>query len=125
MFDQLMNSEAQVSEQQTPSVEIERRRHSRYRYIKRLYVGKQDGMWYTAMTFEISVGGLSAATAAELVAGELVNLSPVGGKRIRAIVRRKQGAMYGFEFLDLGEETEEQIRKLCEGWPLFKNLSNS
>jgi len=51
-----------------------------------------------------------------------VNLSPVVNKRIEAIVRRKKGAMYGFEFLDLTARLEEQILKLCEKLPLFQSL---
>jgi PilZ domain len=118
-----MNAEVQMSKSQPGGLEIERRRHTRHRYIERLYIGKQDGMWYTAMTYEISVGGLSAATTAELAVGEKVKLSPVMEKRVEAVVRRKHGAMYGFEFLDLASRVQDQIGKLCEGLPLFQTLS--
>jgi len=79
-------------------------------------------MWYTAMTYEISGGGVSAATAAELAVGDKVKLSPVVDKRVNAIVRRKRGAMYGFEFVELTSKVEARILKLCEGLPLFKSL---
>jgi hypothetical protein len=49
------------------------------------------------MSFEISLGGISAATPNVLFMGERVELYPVMGFRVRAIVRRKNGAMYGFE----------------------------
>jgi c-di-GMP-binding flagellar brake protein YcgR len=117
-----MNTEVQASEQQVVGGGIERRQHSRYRYIERLYIGRQDGMWYSAMTYEISAGGLSAATTADLTVGERVKLSPVMEKRLEAIVRRKQGAMYGFEFVELAPQIEDQIRKLCERLPLFQGL---
>lgn len=103
-------------------VEGERRKHKRYRYIERLYNCRQNGLWYTGMTFEISAGGLSAATTADLEVGEAVKLSPVVEQKVEAIVRRKRRAMYGFEFLDLPVRIEDHIRKLCEGLPLFSNF---
>ena len=79
-------------------------------------------MWYTAMTYEISRGGVSAATAAELTVGDKVKLSPVVDKRVNAIVRRKKGAMYGFEFVGLTPKIEARILMLCEDLPLFQSL---
>ena len=117
-----MNTEEQASERPVLGVGIERRKRSRHRCIERLYIGRRDGMWYTAMTYEISAGGLSAATTADVTVGEKVKLSPVVEKRLEAIVRRKQGAMYGFEFVELAPQIEDQIRKLCEGLPLFQSL---
>jgi hypothetical protein len=67
------------------------------------------------MTYEISVGGLSAATTTELKIGEKVSLSPVADKRVEAVVRRKQGAMYGFEFIGITPQIASQLVKLCEG----------
>ena len=120
-----MNPEVQTSELAKVGVEVERRKHSRHRFIERLYIGRQDGMWYAAMTYEVSAGGLSAATTADLEVGEVVKLTPVVEKRVDAIVRRKQGAMHGFEFLELPARIEDQIRKLCEGLPLFQTLNNN
>jgi hypothetical protein len=102
---------------------VEERRHcTRHRYIEGLYIGKEDGTWFTAMTYEISVGGLSAATTTPLRVGETVHWSPVVGKPVEAIVCRKQGAMYGFEFIDLSPKVAEQLEKLCEGLPLFRSM---
>jgi PilZ domain len=120
-----MNPQVQTSEPAGVGVEVERRKHTRHRLIERLYIGRQDGLWYTAMTFEISAGGLSAATTADLEVGEIVKLSPVVEKRVDAIVRRKHGAMYGFEFLELPARIEDQIRKVCEGLPLFHTLNSN
>jgi PilZ domain len=120
-----MNPELRSSEPAAAAVEVERRKHTRHRYIERLYIGRRDGMWYTAMTYEISTGGLSAATAADLEVGEIVKLSPIVEKRVESIVRRKQGVMYGFEFLELPVGIDDQIRKLCEGLPLFQTLTNN
>jgi hypothetical protein len=49
------------------------------------------------MSFEISGGGLSAATSGYLEVGEQVLLFPVLRTRVRATVRRRNGSMYGFE----------------------------
>jgi PilZ domain len=116
-----MDAEAQAI---APSTEnsAERRKHSRHRYIEQIYVGKSDGLWFTAMTYEISATGLSAATTVPLAVGEKVSLSPVAEKRVQTIVRRKTGAMYGFEFLGVATELQEQIQKLCDGLPLFQSL---
>jgi hypothetical protein len=117
-----MGVEAQMAGPPLPKPVEERRKHTRHRYIERLYIRKEDGMWFTAMTYEISVGGLSAATTADLQVGEKVNLSPVVDKRVEAIVRRKKGSMYGFEFLGIAAPIEAKLRKLCEGLPLFQSL---
>jgi hypothetical protein len=86
-----MNPEVQTNAPANVGVEVERRKYPRHRYIERLYIGRKDSLWYTAMTFEISAGGLSAATTADLQVGEVVKLSPVFEKRVDAIVRRKRG----------------------------------
>jgi hypothetical protein len=71
------------------------------------------------MTYEIRVGGLSAATTVILVFGEKVKLSPAVNQHAGAILRRKQGALYGFEFFGLTAENETRILELCEGLRLF------
>jgi hypothetical protein len=99
----------------------ERRRHTRHRFSQNLEIIRGDDE-YEAMTFEISEGGLSAATANILKIGELVELNLVLGERLRAIVRRKHGAMYGFEFLGLTEEQREKIKAKCKVLPPFRSL---
>jgi hypothetical protein len=70
-------TDVQLTEQETPGGSIaERRKHSRHRYIERPYSEKKNGMWFTTMTYEISLGGLSAATTTELMIGEKMSLSP-------------------------------------------------
>jgi PilZ domain len=122
---QPLTSEVPAQELEPSNPVQERRKHPRHRYIERLYIGKADGTWFTAMTYEISAGGLSAATPTNLAVGEKVSLSPVVNKRVEAIVRRKSGAMYGFEFLGLTVQLEEKVRKLCESLPLFQTLIES
>jgi hypothetical protein len=99
----------------------EKRRHTRHRFSQSLAIVRGDDE-YEAMSFEISEGGLSAATANILKIGELVELNAVLGEQLRAVVRRKHGAMYGFEFLGLTEEQRERIRTKCESLPLFQSL---
>jgi hypothetical protein len=114
--------DAPANELEHSNLVQERRRHSRHRYIERLYIGKADGTWFTAMTYEISAGGLSAATSTILSIGEKVSLSPVVDKRVEAIVRRKSGSMFGFEFLGLTAQIEAKVLKLCVNLPLFQSL---
>jgi hypothetical protein len=90
--------QGQTTELEPSNPAQERRGHPRHRYIERLYIGKVEGTWFTAMTDEISPGGLAAATPTNLSVGEKVSLSPIVNKRVEAIVRRKNGSMYGFEF---------------------------
>lgn len=119
---QPMTVEVQAKELEHFNPVKERRKHPRHRYIERIYIGKADGMWFTAMTYEISAGGSSAATTTNLSVGEKVSLSPVVDKRVEGIVRRKNGSKYGFEFLGLTAQIEANILKLCEGLPLFQSL---
>ena len=104
----------------------EKRRYTRHRYTYSVEVrienprGRYD--LFDAMTFEMSEGGISAATPNILLVGERVELYPVVGHRVQAIVRRKNGAMYGFEFVGLTPEQKEKIRGKCESLPLFTSM---
>jgi hypothetical protein len=76
----------------------------------------------TATQFEISEGGLSAATTTALLkVGDEVQLTPVMGEHVNAIVRRKQGTMYGFEFVGIPTKIQELIRNACSALPLFRS----
>jgi hypothetical protein len=78
---------------------IERRKHARHRFIVDLNIASENGTSMHGMSFEIGAGGMSAATSGRLEVGEQVLLYPVIRSRVKAIVRRKNGSMYGFEFL--------------------------
>ena len=101
---------------------IERRRHSRHRYSSKVEIHRQQGLDVDAMTFELSEGGMSAATPNILTIGEKVEVKPLLGRTVMAIVRRKCGVMYGFEFVELSEETREKIREFCQRLPLFTTM---
>jgi hypothetical protein len=64
------------------------------------------------MAFEMSESGMSAATTGDLPVGDEVDLSPVAPYRVSAIVRRKTGSMYGFEFVELPEKQQKGIREM-------------
>jgi hypothetical protein len=49
-------------------------------------------------------------------------LSPVAGYRVSAIVRRRTGSMYGFEFVELTEKQQKDICEMCKDLPLFRSM---
>jgi hypothetical protein len=119
-----MNPQVQTAKPEpAPSAE-EKRKYQRYRFINNIYVCKQNGSWHRAMTYEISLGGISVAMVTELSVGEIVRLSPIAGKEVYAVVRRRKGTMYGFEFLKLSTWLREQIQKICEKLPPFTSLAD-
>jgi c-di-GMP-binding flagellar brake protein YcgR len=70
-------------------------------------------------TLGISEAGISALLAADLEVGESVHLQfavPSHRKAltVRAIVRNRSGARYGFEFLSLSEEQRQAISDFRE-----------
>jgi hypothetical protein len=101
-----------------------KRRYSRHRYLSEIHICREAGVAYDAMTFEISEGGLSAATSQILPIGEAVLLYPVLGYRLAAIIKSKEGAMYGFEFVGLSDQQRETIRAKCQSLPLFVSLND-
>ncbi|HTZ31361.1 MAG TPA: PilZ domain-containing protein [Methylomirabilota bacterium] len=100
----------------------DRRRYTRHRLSAQVEIRRKQELNVDAMMFELSEGGMSAATANILAIGETVEISPVAGQTARAIVRRKHGAMYGFEFVGLSEDFRERIRNICRGLPLFTSM---
>ena len=102
----------------------ERRQHPRHKYVERIFIDKKDGTWTGAMSFEISVGGMSVATSKEFAIGEHVKLSPVIGKKVEAVIRRKKGSMYGLEFIGLTHHLKIELEKLCVTLPLFRTMAD-
>ena len=110
-------------EQTAGAGQKDRRRHSRHRLMQEIDICPKSGIQFTAMGFEISESGLSAATSNYLTVGEIIELFPIAGGWVKAIVRRKVGAMYGFEFLYLTQKQTQQIRDLCDKLPLFQSTA--
>lgn len=101
----------------------ERRRHPRHRYMAEISICRKDGIEFPATSFEISESGMSAATPNYLNIGEVVELYPVAGGWVKAVVRRKVRAMYGFEFLGLTHRQKSELQKMCEKLPLFQSMA--
>ena len=102
---------------------IERRKHSRHRFIIDLNISTENGASMHGMSFEIGAGGMSAATSGPLEVGEQVILYPVMRTRVKATIRRKNGSMYGFEFLAPTAKFREKILALCQTLPLFQTMA--
>jgi hypothetical protein len=105
--------------------QVDRRQHPRYLLQERLLIRRKDGSSYPATICEISVAGLSASTTAVLRPGENVQLSPVVGEQLGAIVRRRVGNVYGFEFVSVSSKLREDLHILCEGLVPFRNLDHA
>jgi hypothetical protein len=103
---------------------IDRRRHTRYQFIERVFVTKPDGGHHIATSFEISESGMSVASTTVMYVGDKVTLQPVAGDKVTAVVRRSQGNMYGFEFLDLAEDVRLRLRALCQNLPPFRTSAD-
>jgi len=97
----------------------DRRKSPRYRYAEAIRIRKGDGSEQAALSIEISEGGMSVATDESLKIGEEVELDSVVDATVAAVVRHKQGRIYGFEFLELRLEHQERIRKMCRSLPRF------
>jgi PilZ domain-containing protein len=113
-----------VAHASTALGEIERRKFPRHRFIVDLNISSENGSSMPAMGFEIGAGGMSAATSGQLEVGEQVILYPVIRARVKATVRRRNGSMYGFEFLATTAEYQEQILALCQTLPIFQTMAD-
>ena len=101
----------------------DRRRHDRYRFSAPITVHLNGRSAVRGMSLEISESGMSALIGDALVVGETVELDPVAGNRVSALVRRQSGKIYGFEFLNLAPEQIQRIVEICN--PLLKYQSNA
>ena len=105
--------------------QVDRRRHTRYRLREGLVIHRDDGASFRATTSEISISGLSASTAGALQIGEEVQLTPIVGEKVRAVVRRRVETIYGFEFVEPPEKVLEEIHLLCRGLIPFHGLADA
>ena len=115
----------QQSPETTRLLANDRRRHVRFRFVAPIQVVRATGTAQPGMTIEISDGGMSLATDETLQIGEQVELDPIVEGKVSAIVRHKQGRIYGFEFVGLSTEHLERIRATCRRLPFFyaRNLN--
>ncbi|MGO9405282.1 MAG: PilZ domain-containing protein [Terriglobales bacterium] len=92
----------------------DRRRHLRYRYSAPITIRSTECASIPGITIEISECGMSAITAHTLKIDEIVELHPVAGRAVSALVRRRVGRVYGFEFLHLTAKQTRKIRESCK-----------
>jgi PilZ domain len=101
----------------------DRRKHKRYQYVERVVVRRKDGKVHVGTSFEISQGGMSAVFPnIVLEIGERVELAPVVGYEVQAVLRHVHKNMYGFEFLELAVEQVKALAEKCKGLPEFKTM---
>ena|ERR1700724_551601 len=72
-------------------------------------IASENGTSHARHELEIGAGGMSAATSGQLQVGEQVLLYPVLRARVKATVRRKNGSIYGFEFVAPTAEFQERF----------------
>jgi hypothetical protein len=99
----------------------ERKRFPRYRYSVPIIIRPANATESPAMSVEISEYGLSAVTGISLNVGDLVELEPIGGRSVTAVIRRRFGRFCGFEFLNLSTEQAEKIREMCRRLPQYRS----
>jgi hypothetical protein len=111
----------EVSSEVSPSIP-DRRRHARYRFSAPITVHSKNGSSaIRGMSLEISESGMSALISDELMVGDTVELDPVIGSRVSALVRRHHGKIYGFEFLNLTKAQIRAIAKECKMLPIYQS----
>ncbi len=106
----------------SPSTQ-DRRRNSRYRYCAPITVRCADGSEKAGMSLEMSETGMSLLLSGTLPVGEEVQLEPVAGSRVSALVRHSVGKVHGFEFVNLTAAQVRQIRGNCTLLPIFRAKS--
>jgi hypothetical protein len=101
----------------------DRRRHPRYRYSAPVTVRCADGSERAAMSLEMSESGMSLLLPGTLQVGEEVQLEPIVGAKVTALVRHQVGKVHGFEFVNLTDGQVRQIRANCTMLPVFRAKS--
>jgi len=97
----------------------DRRRHHRYRFSAPIAVHISNGSAVPGISLEISESGISVLINHELTVGATVELEPIAGGRVSALVRRQTGKVYGFEFLNLSPAQVQRIVEKCKMLPLY------
>ena len=98
----------------------DRRRHPRFRFSAPLTIRCADGRAVPGISIEISESGISVLAADQLTVGDRVELNPVSGVMASALVRRRMGRVYGFEFMNLTAEQAHLIAQKCAVIPRYQ-----
>ena len=99
----------------------DRRRHVRYRLAVPITVYRKGAPAVRGISVEISESGMSALVGDELAVGDTVDLEPVAGSRISALIRRQMGKIFGFEFLNLTSAQIQRIGEICATLPHYQS----
>ncbi len=100
----------------------DRRRHLRYRFSVPTTVHSRNGRSpIRGMSLEISESGMSALISDAFTVGDTVELEPIAGSKVSALVRRRNGRIYGFEFLNLTKAQIRKIAKECNMLPTYQS----
>jgi len=97
----------------------DRRRHDRYRFSAPITVYPNGRSAIRGISLEISESGMSALFGDGLVVGDTVELEPVAGSMVSALVRRQSGKIYGFEFSNLTPAQIQRIAEICKSLPKY------
>jgi len=109
--------------QNVPEVPHDRRRHPRHRLSVPLTIRGADGAVSRGISVEISTSGLSAIVAEPLQLDDTVELEPISAVNVLALVKRRIGKIYGFEFLELTAEQTQRIVDRCKSLPRYRGKS--
>ena len=97
----------------------DRRRHARYRFSAPITVHSSNGSAIPGMSLEISQSGMSALLGDVLTVGDRVEVEPVAGGRVSALIVRNSGKIYAFEFLHLSPAQVRRIGENCKMLPRY------
>jgi hypothetical protein len=106
-----------------PESHPDRRRHARYRLSVPITIRFADGTSIPGISIEISQSGISAITADPLKVNDTIELEPIAGGKVSAMVRRNIGRVYGFEFLNLTPDQTKRILESCKMLALYQNTT--
>ena len=101
----------------------DRRRHPRYRFSEPVTICSAGGVVIPGIGIEISVSGMSAITADSLKMNDIVDIEPIAGGKMQAVVRRNIGRVSGFEFLNATAEQAGRIGESCRLLPRYLGTS--
>jgi hypothetical protein len=88
-----------------------------------LTIRSTDGEITRAITLEISASGVSAITERSLRLNDTVELEPIAGSKVLAVVRRNVGRIYGFESLALSSEQAHTVVERSKLLPRYQGKS--
>lgn len=115
-----MQTDMNLQKEKTGEGLPDRRRHPRYRYSIPLTIRSANGTVIPGISIEISESGLSAIADDSLKVNDRVELEPIAGGKIPAVIRRNKGRVYGLEFVSLTPDQAQRITERCKMLPRYQ-----